>query len=243
MTGSAAAADTEPKLATNLDTDLLKLVAITAMTLDHVGAVFFPGIPAFRWIGRMAFPLFCYCMTVGLLYTRSIRRYLGRLGLFALVSQPFWILAFNSDDILGNLFNLNIFFTLFVSLLAMWGFKEKKWPLFIGGVLLLGFVNFDYSYGGVVLMLIFYLCRNRPALGGALYLLDYLPAVWGGSPKDPLACTIGPLCMGFEIFSLLALPLIVMRTHSGIRIPKWFFYGFYPAHLLLIFIGRTLLGV
>ena len=109
----------ERKLRTNLDTDLLKLVAIAAMLLDHIGGAFFPETPIFRWIGWLAFPLFCYCLTVGLLYTHDIRRYLGRLAIFAVVSQPFWILAFNADDILGNLTNWNIFFTLFLSLLAM----------------------------------------------------------------------------------------------------------------------------
>lgn len=99
----------ERKLRTNLDTDLLKLVAIAAMLLDHIGGAFFPETPIFRWIGRLAFPLFCYCLTVGLLYTHDIRRYLGRLAIFAVVSQPFWILAFNADDILGNLTNWNIF--------------------------------------------------------------------------------------------------------------------------------------
>lgn len=130
----------------------------------------------------MAFPLFCYCMTVGLLYTHDIRRYLARLGVFALLSQPFWILAFNADDFLGNLLNFNIFFTLFVSLLAMWGFKEHNWPLFLGCVLLLAFVNFDYSVTGVMLMLIFYLCRRKPALGALLYTLSYLPGAVGRLP-------------------------------------------------------------
>ena len=37
-------------------------------------------------------------MTVGMLYTHDIKRYLRRLGLFALISQPFWILAFNAED-------------------------------------------------------------------------------------------------------------------------------------------------
>lgn len=48
----------EPQLKTNLDTNLIKLVAIIAMTVDHVGGVFFPEYPVFRWIGRIAFPLF-----------------------------------------------------------------------------------------------------------------------------------------------------------------------------------------
>ncbi len=233
----------QPKLRTNLDTDFLKLIAVLSMTVDHVGAVFFPEYPVFRWIGRMAFPLFCYCMTVGLLYTHDIRRYLARLGVFALLSQPFWILAFNADDFLGNLLNFNIFFTLFVSLLAMWGLKERRWLLFLGCVLLLAFVNFDYSVTGVMLMLIFYLCRRRPALGALLYTLSYLPALWGGSPEDPLACHLGPLWIGFEFFALLALPLIFFRTRTGLRIPKWFFYGYYPAHLLAIFLVRTLLHI
>ena len=43
-----------------------------------------------------------------MLYTHDIKKYLLRLGAFALISQPFWILAFNSDDIVGNIFNLNI---------------------------------------------------------------------------------------------------------------------------------------
>ena len=231
------------KLNTNLDTNLLKLVAILSMLLDHVGSVFFPQYPAFRWVGRLAFPIFCYCLTVGLLYTRSIKNYLIRLGIFAIVSQPFWILAFNPDHILENLTNLNIFFTLFVSLLAVWGFKEHKWWLFILVSLVIMFINFDYSYTGVILMLIFYLCRRKPLLGAALYTLSYLPALWGGSLEDPTALVIAGHPIGFEIFALFCLPFIYLHTHSSLKISKWFFYAFYPAHLLVIFLVRTALGI
>ena len=47
-----------PRLKTNLDTNLLKLIAIICMVIDHVGTVFFPGDPVFRWVGRLAFPIF-----------------------------------------------------------------------------------------------------------------------------------------------------------------------------------------
>lgn len=233
----------EAKLRTNLDTNLLKLVAILSMLLDHVGSVFFPQIPAFRWAGRLAFPLFCYCMTVGMLYTHDIKRYLGRLGAFALISQPFWILAFNADDILGNLTNWNIYFTLFLSLLAVWGFHTRRWWLFAGGVLLLAFVNFDYSTNGVILMMIFYLCRNKPALGAVLYTLFWLPALWSGWAEDPLALMVGGHAVDWTIFALLALPLIYCRTNTHLRIPKWFFYIFYPAHLGVIALVRWMMGV
>ncbi len=228
----------QPKLKTNLDTDFLKFIAIISMALDHFGGEFFPQYPIFRWLGRLAFPLFCYCMTVGMLYTRDIKKYLLRLGIFAFISQPFWILAFNSQDFWGNLFNFNIFFTLLVSLTALWGAHTKKWRLFAAGFLALSFVNFDYSATGLILMLIFYYCRNKPALGAGLYILSYLPAFWNSSIDDPLALMVAGYPVGFEIFCLLALPLIYIPTHTNVKIPKRFFYWFYPAHLCAIWLLR-----
>ena len=122
---------TAPKLKTNLDTDFLKLIAIISMVIDHVGSAFFPQYPVFRWIGRLAFPIFAYCLTVGLLYTHDIKKYLIRLGIFALVSQPFYIFATHPWDWQTEWMNMNIFFTLLVSLLAMWGLHTRRWWLFI----------------------------------------------------------------------------------------------------------------
>lgn len=223
------------KLKTNLDTDFIKIIAVVSMTIDHIGGAFFPQYPAFRWIGRIAFPLFCYCLTVGMMYTGDIKKYLFRLGAFAVISQPFWILAFNSDDITGNIFNLNIFFTLIVSLLGAWGFKERKWWLFILALILLNVINFDYAMTGLILILIFYLCRNKPWLGAVVYTLTYLPAL-NGNMADPLALKIGGHAIGFEIFALLALPFIYIQTNSGLKISKWFFYIYYPAHLFAIYL-------
>ena len=230
-----------PKPKTNLDTNFLKLIAIIAMLIDHIGGVFFPEVGWFRWIGRLAFPIFCYCMTVGLLYTRNIKKYLFRLGLFAVISQPFYVLAFHPHDFVAEFTNWNIFFTLFLSLLAMWGLTTRRWWLFVLGVLVLAFGSFDYNYNGVILMLIFYFCRNKPALLAGLYTLFWIPALWGGSLEDPLALVVGGHAVNWTIFGLLALPLILCRTHSGIRIPKWFFYAFYPAHVYLLFGGSVLL--
>ena len=235
----------QPKLRTNLDTDFLKLIAVLSMTVDHVGAVFFPEYPVFRWIGRMAFPLFCYCMTVGLLYTHDIRRYLARLGVFALLSQPFWILAFNADDFLGNLLNFNIFFTLFVSLLAMWGFKEHNWPLFLGCVLLLAFVNFDYSVTGVMLMLIFYLCRQIPyGWIGEVAGLAFLNCKLLGGMTIPL--TLGSWTLEFPEQGLALLALIPIWLYNGRqgahnKAIQYACYAFYPAHMLILALLRMYL--
>ena len=53
---------------------------------------------------------------------------------------------------------------------------------------------------------------------------------------DPLALKIGGHAIGFEIFALLALPFIYIQTNSGLKIPKWFFYIYYPVHLFAIYL-------
>ncbi len=233
----------ESRLRTNLDTDFLKLIAILSMLVDHIGGAFFPEVGIFRWIGRLAFPLFCYCLTVGLLYTRDIKRYLGRLALFALLSQPFYILAFHPGDFWAQFTNWNIFFTLFLSLLAMYGWKERKWWLFALGLFVVSWWNFDYSGIGIQLMLVFYLCRNRPKLGAALFCLMYLPSLWTGAPSDPLCLSLGGLTVDWSFFAVFAALLIFPRTHTGLKIPRWFFYVFYPAHLLAIGLIRLAAGL
>lgn len=234
--------DAAPKLKSNLDTDFLKLIAITSMLIDHIGGTFFPQYPVFRWLGRLAFPIFCYCLTVGLLYTHDIKRYFGRLALFAVISQPIYALKVDPSAFLENLTNFNIFFTLILSLLFMWGITRRRWYgvcTAVLALLTLGIWNFDYSFTGVILMVIFYFCRNKPALGAALYCLSYLPALWG-SPGDPLALMVGGHAVDWTIFSLLAAPLIFCPTHTGIKVNKWFFYGFYPVHLAIIALIKIL---
>lgn len=233
-----------PKFKTNLDTDFLKLIAIISMLVDHIGSSFFPQYPIFRWIGRLAFPIFCYCLTVGLLYTHDIKRYFGRLALFAVISQPFYALKADPAAFLYNLTNWNIFFTLILSLLFMWGITQcKRYGIGIAilALAILGVWNFDYSFTGVILMPIFYFCRTKPMLGAALYCLNYLPAL-GGDPGDPLVLMVGGHAVNWTAFTLLAAPLIFYPTHTGIKINKWFFYVFYPTHLALIVLIKFVLG-
>ena len=55
-----------------------------------------------------------------------------------------------------------------------------------------------------------------------------------GWPEDPLCLTVGGLCIDWSIFAVFAAPLIFCATHSRIKINRWFFYAFYPAHLAAI---------
>lgn len=236
MTTTQTTLQVTPLLQTNQNTNLLKLIAILSMLVDHIGAALFPELTWMRCIGRLAFPIFCYCMIVGLLYTKNVKRYLLRLGIFALVSQPFYILAFHPHDFWGQLTNWNIFFTLFLSLLAMWGFHRRRWWLFALCFFALSWWNFDYSSNGIILMLIFYCCRNKPLLGVALYVLNYLPTLlWGADLTSPFTFMLGNFAFNGTFCAVLAAPLLFLRwPKPELHIPKWFFYAFYPAHLALI---------
>lgn len=214
----------KPKIQTNLDTNLLKLIAIISMTIDHIGYIFFPENPIFRWIGRLAFPIFCYCLTVGLIYTRDMKKYLLRLLIFAIISQPLYALAFNFNI----LSEPNIFFTLFISLLSVYNLINKKYWIFILGFITLLFLPFDYNTTGIFFMLIFYYFKNKPQTCKLFYVIY---------------CILISLFSPFMIFALLAFPLFFIITSSKLKISKWFFYVFYPLHLLILFVCRILVGV
>lgn len=233
----------QSRLKTNLDTDFLKLIAIVSMLIDHIGSVFFPEVGVLRWIGRLAFPIFCYCMTVGLLYTHDIKKYLFRLGVFALISQPCYILAFHPYDFWAQFTNWNIFFTLFLSLLAVYGWKERKWWLFALAFFVITRWNFDYSSLGIFLMLVFYLCRSHPAVGAVCYLLFTVPPAFHVHPDDFLNFNLGGLTLNWTFAMVFAALFIFTRTHTNLKIPRWFFYIFYPVHLLIIGLVRLVLKV
>jgi len=233
-----------PLFKTNLDTNFLKLIAVVTMIIDHVGTEFYPDEIGWRLIGRLAFPLFCYCMTVGMLYTRDIKRYVFRVGLFAILSQPFYVFAFNQNDFWGNLTNWNIFFTLFFSLIGIWGFYKKGWGLLLFAlmILVLSFWNFDYNITGLIYMLIFYCCRRCPKLGFWIILVVMLlPSVtanlWGGA-----YFTIGSVGFNMGVTTIFALPFIYLHTNVHPKVNKYFFYGIYPLHLGIIGLVRLLIG-
>ena len=70
----------DKRICGNTDTGFLKLIAFVTMAIDHIGAVFFPESVILRIIGRIAFPLFAYCLVIGYLYTSDVKKYLRRCG-------------------------------------------------------------------------------------------------------------------------------------------------------------------
>jgi len=207
--------------------ELLKLIAVITMTVDHIGAILYPAYWVLRVVGRLSFPLFCFLIVLGVESTRNVKNYFIRLLLFALVSQFPFFLALGT----GMFESLNIFFTLSFGVMFI-HFLNKKSPLILLPILA-SFLNFDYSIYGILMMGSMYVLREDRKLGiASIILLNFLfLPVW---PT--------------QIFSLLTLPIILLynndlKTFKESKVKnaypfwrKYFFYVYYPLHLTLLYL-------
>lgn len=124
--------DTNRRFPLILSSFWIKIIALITMTVDHVGFLFFTtseSIPL-RCIGRIAFPLFCFMIAEGVLYTKSFKKYALRLGIMASVIS----LALIGDELLnisgGELRSQgNIYIDLLLGALAVYFLKQEKWYL------------------------------------------------------------------------------------------------------------------
>ncbi len=199
----------------------LKMIAIITMVIDHVGLIFFPTVPVFRAIGRIAFPIFCFLIVEGFYHTRSHLNYLIRLSIFAVLSEIPFDLAFQNT--LFDWSHQNVFFTLALGLLAIFCLEEmntnKKFaiPLLLTWAAAI-LIRCDYGLGGVLLICIFYITRETP--GVRLILCALVLYIFFNA---------------FELYGLIA--MLPITLYNGKRGPstKMIFYWFYPLHLLVLY--------
>ena len=216
-----------------LDGTALKLIAVTAMILDHVGDNFFPDQIWMRIIGRMALPIFAFCIAEGFSHTKDRRRYLCRMGLFALLSEiPFDLVT--SGKVL-EFSHQNIMMTFFWAILGLMLYervRNRPHGTFLGAAVLLVFtvsslfLGLDYQILAVGLIILYYLLRNKAPLINNLAAMAY----------HVLLRNVGIYWFGVLGF----VPVLLYNGKRG-RGLKWFFYLFYPLHLLAIYILKELL--
>ncbi len=218
-----AAGDGRPCV--NLNTGVLKLIAFASMFCDHIGVIFFPGVRWMRVIGRIAFPLFAWCVAVGALRTRDIRRYALRLLFAGLVSQPLYALALRHP-----MTQLSIFGVLLLGLLACWGIRENALWLTVLSFIAGAALQMDYGVRGVALIVLFFLLQDSPiALSVCFAAFCWM---WGQTSTSVL--TAGPFVIRLQQCALLALPLILIPAVRKFRLPAWIEYAVYPGHLLIL---------
>jgi hypothetical protein len=236
------------KSALNPDAGLLSLVAAITMVIDHVGSALLPSVPVLRVIGRIAFPLYCMGIVQGCIHTKNHLKYALRLLLFALISQPAYMLGLNH-----SLKELNVIFTLLLGMLSVWGIQEKRflshlWMPAIALTLSAVF-KMDYGWRGVLLIILMYLSSGTKSGFSAMFIAFCL--MWGNHSFDlfPFLRIPSPFNMGnvflerlgslvtsffrLQTMALLALPLMVTDTHSGIRRSR-LVYAIYPGHLIVL---------
>lgn len=195
---------------------LLQVVALVAMTVDHVGYLFFPESVFYRIIGRVAFPVFAYGIAEGYKVTRDVRKYFIRLIVLAVISQIPYMYAFNVS-------NPNVIITLLSGLVSMVLIDNKKYlyVLAVLGVCALG--GFDYGLYGLSMILVFnYLREDKLSccLFNTLLTLFYI-----GQTGNYVQIFALPV-----FFAIAYLPELKER----VKFPRRVFYIYYPLHLAVL---------
>ncbi|MBB6218774.1 hypothetical protein HNQ80_004949 [Anaerosolibacter carboniphilus] len=193
--------------------DILKLIAIISMFIDHVGYGLFPEVMVLRYIGRIAFPIFAYHIAIGCRYTKNLHQYVLRLFLFAIISQVPYTLYFRPSP--------NIFFTLAFGVMVIQAYKENRPWLALLVAAIAHFLGASYGIYGIMLMLFFYI--HHDDLQKAIFPIILITLNYCAAPR-----------YGFQIFSLFALIPICHNWKIRLSINKYIFYWFYPAHILLL---------
>lgn len=236
----------------NTATGTLKIIALFLMLTDHAGKMLFPNIPELRLIGRLAFPIYAWCLIVGFSYTHSVVHYMLRLLLVGLISQPLYIVAMNHTWTQPN-----IFLTLLIGLGGLWGIREKRWFSYLwapaAALILAGVLGADYGWKGVLFLFLLYAVRGSRTGIAAVMVAYFL--FWGSYYSQVTSFFGVPLSYGSlpepfrgilsaffrtETFGLLSLPLILIPFGSYRKMPLWLSYALYPAHLGLLWLVETL---
>ena len=234
---------------TNRNTGLIKLLACLTMLVDHAGKMLFPHVPGMRLIGRLAFPLFAYGIAVGAVYTRDPLKYLKRIVMLALISQPLYALGL--DHAPRTMFSVSFFerplaairvfyvnswqtpsilVSLALGLCILIAIRKRQWILALGIYMLCTRFssNLDYGIAGIRLMILFYMLCEHPLV--ALPVISAYMISWSAGS----GYTFFGHSFGMRIYALPAVVFACLPLRGNIRLPRWFIYGFYPAHLIAL---------
>lgn len=211
-----------------INRNCLKWMALLTMLIDHIGYIFLATpdrqvlYKLFRGIGRISFILFAFLLVQGYLNTCNRKRYLARVMIFAVLSEIPFDLAFYGEICYASA--QNVMFTLAIGILALFFYEKYEQNVLLAGLTVIVscvtayVLKTDYSYFGVLLILGLYVFRYQRWM--QLVVAGVLIASRGE----------------FEIWALFALPLCALYDGSkpAKRMPKYFFYAFYPVHMLVL---------
>ncbi|MBE6867888.1 MAG: hypothetical protein E7494_03915 [Ruminococcus albus] len=224
-----------------INRNALKYIVIVAMLIDHIAELFESSIDPtvyhiMRFIGRLTGPTMAFFLAEGAKYTRDIAKYQKRLAIFAAVSWlPFIFANPGPQKLISDPFNLifqSVIFTLFLGITAirLWDSRlyTKKDKIALTVLLCLISMIGDWPVMDVLAPLFMYLYRDDKKKRYIAVTLAYLPMMLMVLILD-----------GWHQIGVLMVPLIIIFCYNGKggkknAFNKWFFYIFYPAHLLIL---------
>ncbi len=236
-----------------LSRDAIKYIAMFTMLLNHISNVFMRQgtfwAEVFLDIGYFTAPVMCWFLVEGYDYTRSKKKYALRLVVFAALSEIPFCLAFTTNGVI-SFYGMNMIFTLLLcfGILAV---KEKltgsaQTAAIVGLFLLSVFSDWALLAPGYTLL--FRWAKGSPkrekqAFAWAILLFGLMNLA--GVPGRPFWMNILCACGAMAGVALAAVAILCLyngkRASHGRIFSKWFFYLFYPAHLLVLGLLRLAL--
>ncbi len=228
-----------------LNSNHLKIIAIIAMTIDHIADLLYPGMPnifmsnVMHIIGRLTAPIMFFFICEGYHYTKNVKNYISRLFIFALISHFAYCFAFGINFIpfsTGDIFNqTSIMWTLAWAVVALHilhgknNLKEwQKWLL----IILINLITFSSDFSSIAVMAILFMYDRRGNLKSQMISMMAWLTLYALISYLFVSKTYGLIAMT----AILVYPLL--KNYNGKRGKakwlKWFFYLYYPLHLIII---------
>jgi hypothetical protein len=233
-----------------LTSNAIKVIAIIAMTIDHIAVILFPRystdlpVLCMHIIGRLTAPIMMFFIAEGYFYTKNIKKYLFRLFVFAIISHFAYAIAFDKDFIpFREAFfdQTSIIWTLGIGLLALTIYKTeniKNWQKMIL-IFIVVWAAFPADWSTPAALAILCMGTNRDSFKKQMLCLVVCIAIYSTIYFIFHNKIYGLL----QMFIILAIPILYQYngqrgTWKGM---KWFFYVYYPAHLIILGIIRIFL--
>jgi hypothetical protein len=241
----------------NLNSNILKTIAVISMTIDHIAWAIFPGFSMhpiaiiMHILGRIACPIFCYFMVQGYIHTKNFKKYFSRILIFALISHiPYVLTSFNYVDALSLIPGYHGAFN---QTSILWGFacglllirvNDSKlnniYKLLLSIFICLISFPADWSCVAPLIILFMWEYKNNfkmQMITMFLMIITYVIVYFFAIDKIYALLQFG---------IVLSIPLLYLyngKVGNNIKlnkIMKWFFYIYYPLHLLIIFIFTSI---
>ncbi|MBO4506548.1 MAG: hypothetical protein J5728_09010 [Lachnospiraceae bacterium] len=230
----------------SINRNQLKYIAIVAMLIDHIGWTFVETYTllgqAMHFIGRLTGPIMAFMIYEGYVHTRDVRKYALRLGIFTLISWPAYSYYETGRPFTAN---FGVIFTLFLALLVIWMWDKTDLKLWVKLLIVIAACGLsmygDWPIFDILWPLLLFInkddkqkmWRSFAIVMAAEVLLSNATAITSDHP----------FVQAFQFGAFLVLPLLMYcyNGESGKKnaFNKWFFYIFYPLHLVALALLAT----